>query len=120
MATLTFSLYDEPAEEVRRLLEDPPQWVVRLFEVHRADIAEGQLSVALEGLVEELDQRLGSAALLVRKAERRGWAVELHRASVRITTALPADHARAALQEDGVWHLAQRLAGGLSETEVFG
>lgn len=119
MATLTFRLYEEPVEEVRGLLDEPPQWVSRLFDVHRADVAHGQVSVALEALVEELQHRLGSAALLARKAERRGWSVELEGTSVRITTALPADRAQSALQEDGVWHLAQRLSGGLTETEVF-
>lgn len=119
MATLRFRLYEGPAEEVRGLLADPPQWVSRLFDVHRANLAEAQVSVALEALVEELQQRLGSAALLARKAERRGWSVELQGAAVEITTALPADRAQAALREDGVWHLAQRLAGGVTETEVF-
>jgi hypothetical protein len=119
MATLTFRLYEDPAAEVGRLLDDPPQWVARLFEVHRVDLADGSLSVALEALVEELEHRLGSAALLVRKAERRGWSVELQEGTVRVTTALAVDRAQAALREDGVWHLAQRLAGGLSDTEVF-
>ncbi|MBO0703388.1 MAG: hypothetical protein J2P38_10680 [Candidatus Dormibacteraeota bacterium] len=120
MATLTFELFAEPAVEMRRIAAEPrPDWVDRILQSRAAGPERFPLSCALEALGERLGRRLDVAALLARKSEARGWAVELAGDQVRITTAASAEATRAALEADGVWHLAQRLARGTGEEAVL-
>lgn len=120
MATLTFELFATPAAEVRRVVDEPrPSWVERLLESHGVRSGEIPVSSALEALGEGLGRRMALAALVARKAERRGWAVELAGDQVRITTASTREAARQALEADGVWHLAQRLARAVGAEAVL-
>lgn len=114
MATLTFELFAAPAVELRRLVDEPrPAWVDRVLASRGASSGTLPLSSALEALGEGLGRRLDVAALVARKSEARGWAVELADAHVRVTTAASREAMRDALETDGVWHLAQRLARGI-------
>jgi hypothetical protein len=116
MATLTVPLYREARLEVWELFKEPrPQWVLRLLESQRVSQREVPPSVEVEALAEALHRRLGAILLLARKAERRGWAVELNDDGLRIVTALPVEQARKALEADGVLHLAQRLGRPIAE-----
>lgn len=120
MATLTFELFATPAAEVHRFVADPrPAWVDRLLQSHGVRAGEIPISSALEALGEGIGRRISLAALVAKKAEDRGWAVELAGDRVRITTALDPESARAALEEDGVWHLAQRLARAVGPEAVL-
>ena len=120
MATLTFELFAEPAVEVRRFMDDPrPSWVERLLESRGVSSGEIPVSSVLEALGEGLGRRMVLAALVAKKAEDRGWAVELAGDRVRITTAVTAEAARQAMEADGVWHLAQRLARAVGPEAVL-
>ena len=120
MATLTFELFSTPAAEVRRFVDEPrPSWVERLLESRGVRSGEIPISSALEALGEGLGRRMVLAALVAKKAEDRGWAVELAENQVRITTAATREAARQALEADGVWHLAQRLARAVGPDAVL-
>ncbi len=120
MATLTFELFATPAAEVRRFLEAPrPQWVERIIQSRGVHGGEIPVSSALEALGEGIGRRMVLAALVAKKAEDRGWAVELAGDRVRITTAADREAAREALEKDGVWHLAQRLARAVGPEAVL-
>lgn len=120
MATFTFGLFDTPESEVRRLFTGSrPQWVDRILSSRNVKSTEVPVSVALEALGEGLEHRLQLAATVARAAERHGWSVELGERGVRITTAASSAAAVETMERDGVWHLAQRLAGGVGAEEVL-
>lgn len=120
MATLTFELFSSPAAEVHRFLDEPrPDWVERVIQSRGVEAGRIPVSSALEALGEGLGRRMVLAALVAKKAEDRGWAVELAGDQVRITTAATREAAREALEADGVWHLAQRLARAVGPEAVL-
>lgn len=120
MATLTFEIFAGPAAEIRRIVDEPrPAWFDRLLQSRGAVSGTLPLSCALEAVGESLARRLDAAALVARKSEARGWAVELAGDHVRITTAATPEATRDALEMDGVWHLAQRLARGVDVEGVL-
>ncbi|MBO0707626.1 MAG: hypothetical protein J2P44_04620 [Candidatus Dormibacteraeota bacterium] len=120
MATLTFELFTTPAAEVRRFVGEPrPSWVERIIQSRGVRSGEIPVSSALEALGEGIGRRMVLAALVAKKAEDRGWAVELAGDRVRITTASDREAARKALEDDGVWHLAQRLARAVGPEAVL-
>lgn len=120
MATLTFELFSGPAAEVHRIFDDPrPAWVERLLQSRGVRSGDVPISSALEALGEALGRRMVLAALVAKKAEDRGWAVELAGDRVRITTAASREAVQEALEADGVWHLAQRLARGVGPEAVL-
>ncbi len=120
MATLTFELFAGPAAEIQRIVDEPrAAWVDRILQSRGASAGTFPLSCALEAVGESLARRLDAAALVARKSEARGWAVELAGDQVRITTAASREATRDALEMDGVWNLAQRLARGVGIEAVL-
>lgn len=120
MATFIFQLFEGPAAELRRIVDEPRQgWVDRVLQSRGAASGTFPLSCALEALGEDLERRLDAAALVARKSEARGWAVEMAGDQVRITTAASREATRTALETDGVWHLVQRLAHGIGVDAVL-
>src|SRR5262249_40118644 len=97
MASLRLRLYSSPASELAHVRQTP-------------------VSGPIEALGQSLLRRLGAVALVLRKAEARGWAVRIDGDAVVVATGQPAGAAREALEHDGVWHLVRRLAG---PEEVF-
>jgi hypothetical protein len=113
MATLRIRLYEPPETELARLVRDRPSWVERVLDSYGATFDRPSASALVEALSEEVGRRLSSLGLVMRRAEERGWSVELAGDSALISTGLAADSARRALEEDGVWHLVRRLTGAL-------
>lgn len=97
MASLRLRLYGPPASELAYVRQTP-------------------VSGPVEALGQNLLRRLGAVALVLRKAEARGWTVSIDGDAVVVATGQPAAAAREALEHDGVWHLVHRLAG---REEIF-
>ncbi|MDQ6900870.1 MAG: hypothetical protein M3072_15455 [Candidatus Dormibacteraeota bacterium] len=118
MAALRLRLYEAPEAEIETLSNPPPRWVERLLESYGASGSQPTAAGQVEALGEELGRRLRQAALVVRRAEQRGWSVTLAGPDIVIATGLAPAAARAALEEDGTWHLVQQLAADRQRTFI--
>lgn len=104
-------VYARPAEEVGRTVgERVPRWIQRLYESYRADLANPPLSASMEAVAEALGHRLEGMALILRRAEARGWKAAVEDDMLVIYTGIDDDEVRAQLEEDGVLTLVQEFA----------
>jgi hypothetical protein len=109
MAELKFHLYERPRAEVAPFISgNPPRWVLRVFQTYGADAKEFPASAVVEALGETIARRLEGIAYVMRKAENRGWLVELTGDVVSIESMVSAARTRELMEEDGVWDLACR------------
>lgn len=104
-------VYGLPREELGRTLgERAPRWVQRLYESYGADAGNPPLSASMEAVAEGLNHRLEGMALILRKAEARGWKTALEGDELVIYTGIADEDVRAQLEEDGVLTLVQEFA----------
>lgn len=104
-------VYGLPAEELGRTVGDrAPRWVQRLYESYGADLNNPPMSASVEALAEGLSHRLEGMALILRKAEARGWKTAIEGDELVIYTGIGNDEVRALLEEDGVLTLVQEFA----------
>ena len=104
-------VYGRPAGELERLVgERAPRWVQRLYESYGADLANPPLSASVEAMSEGLAHRLEGLALILRRAEARGWKAAIEDDILVIYTGIEEDKVRAQLEEDGVLTLVQEFA----------
>jgi hypothetical protein len=120
LATLKLPLFERPAAELRPLLgEHPPRWARRVYESYGAGAGDPPLSAAIEALGETLGRRLQVLALVLRRAEARGWSARLHGDGVQIVSGFAPEPTQEMLEQDGVWDLvASYLKADGSVVEV--
>jgi hypothetical protein len=113
MAALRVRLYRPAGEELDRLWQGPrsPRWVLRTLETRGSSVDRPAASALVEALGAQVGGRLESLALLLRKAEARGWTVEVLEDSVLVASGLAFDATRRALEADGIWFLVRGLTG---------
>lgn len=103
-------VYGLPAEELGRTLGDrAPRWVQRLYQSYGADLTNPPMSASVEAVAEGLSHRLEGMALILRKAEARGWKTAIEGDELVIYTGIGNDEVRAMLEEDGVLTLVQEF-----------
>jgi hypothetical protein len=108
VATLRVKLYGSPAQELARMREgDVPRWVGRIYGSYGKDVGTAPLSASIEAVAEELGRRLESVAMVLRKAEARGWRAEVRGDTLLIHTGLATRTAQERMEEDGVWTLVR-------------
>ncbi|MDQ6747692.1 MAG: hypothetical protein M3010_06250 [Candidatus Dormibacteraeota bacterium] len=112
-------VYGRPAAELDRTVGDRvPRWIQRLYESYGADVTDPPLSASMEAIAEGLMHRLGGLALILRRAEMRGWKAEVDDDTLVIYTGIGEDEVRAQLEDDGVLSLVQEFA--MRDTEPPG
>ena len=89
---------------------EPPAFVRHVFALHGEDVAGGGVAPSVAALARALHFRLERIALLLRKAERRGWRLEAEGGTVQVSSGLAEAATRRALEEDGVWQLVREYA----------
>jgi hypothetical protein len=104
-------IFGRPDEELARTVGDRvPRWVQRLYESYGADLADPPLSASMEAIAEGLGHRLEGMALILRKAEARGWKAAVEEDELVIYTGIADEEVRALLEIDGVLTLVQEFA----------
>jgi len=97
---LRFPLYEGASGELAALTERPPRWAARLFESHGVAACDPPASARVEALAEQTGQGLGALALVLRRAEARGWTVVVRGATALVATGQTEEASRRALEED--------------------
>jgi hypothetical protein len=104
-------VYAPPVVELDRTVGDRvPRWIQRLYESYGADLDNPPLSASMEAVAEGLLHRLEGLALILRKAEARGWKAAVEDDTLVIYTGIDEEEVRAQLEEDGVLSLVQEFA----------
>ena len=104
-------VYGRPIEELDRTVGTrAPRWIQRLYKSYGADLAHPPLSASIEAIAEGLGHRLQGLALVLRKAEARGWKAAVEADELVIYTGVGDEEVRAMLEEDGVLTLVQEFA----------
>jgi hypothetical protein len=104
-------VYSAPSVELARTVGDRvPRWVQRIYESYGADLGDPPMSASMEAVAEGLLHRLEGLALILRRAEARGWRAEVEDDMLVIYTGISDDEVRRQLEEDGVLSLVQEFA----------
>jgi len=108
---LRLRVYATPVAEVERTVGDRvPRWIQRLYESYGVDLADPPLSASMEAVAEGLKHRLEGIALILRKAEARGWKAVVEVDTVAIYTGVGDDEVQTQLEQDGVLTLVQEFS----------
>ncbi|MFN2464617.1 MAG: hypothetical protein ABR573_12040 [Candidatus Dormibacteria bacterium] len=109
--TLRLRVYDTPVAELEKTVGDRvARWVQRLYESYGVDLSDPPLSASMEAVAEGLMHRLEGMALILRKAEARGWQTSVENYTLVVVTGLPDQQVRDMLEEDGVLTLVQEFS----------
>ncbi|MGI8609383.1 MAG: hypothetical protein ACR2MY_09185 [Candidatus Dormibacteria bacterium] len=104
-------VYGLPENEVQRTTgKHMPHWIKRLYQSYGADPGRPPLSASMEAVAESLGHRLEGMALILQKAEARGWKAAVEGEELVIYTGIGDDEVYVQLEEDGVLTLVQELA----------
>lgn len=104
-------VYGRPVEELDHTVgARVPRWIERLYQSYGADLDNPPLSASMEAVAEGLGHRLEGLALILRKAEARGWRAAVEGDELVVYTGVGDDEVRAMLEADGVLTLVQEFA----------
>ncbi|MFN2465789.1 MAG: hypothetical protein ABR598_05920 [Candidatus Dormibacteria bacterium] len=104
-------VYSAPSVELGRTVGDRvPRWIQRIYESYGADLTNPPMSASMEAVAEGLLHRLEGLALILRRAEARGWTASVDDDQLVIYTGIGNDEVRRQLEEDGVLALVQEFA----------
>jgi hypothetical protein len=108
---LRLRIFRTPSGELARTVgERVPRWIQRLYESYGVDLADPPLSASMEAVAEGLKHRLEGIALVLRKAEARGWKAVVEDDLLVIYTGIGGEEVQAQLEEDGVLTLVQEFS----------